>query len=118
MKRSSSVFPLLSLVLVLPAAAQHQAPPLADPWLPPTARAAPIAPATRGAALQAQVLAKLERQFQQADTNRRGALSLEEARRAGWGFAVQNFEALDSSGRGEIRPQDLRRYLQQRAAQQ
>lgn len=109
MKRVST---LLGLLLSLQAQAQSQGAPQRDPWLPPAARAAAPGPETRGAALQAQVLAKLERQFQLADSSRRGAVSLEEARRAGWGFAVQHFEALDSAGRGEIRPQDLQRYLQ------
>lgn len=109
---------LASLLLVAAgtAGAQTQAPPLADPWLPPAARAkAEPAPQTRGAALQAQVMAKLERQFQAADASGRGALSLAEARRAGWGFAVDNFAELDREGRGEIRLQDLQRLARERA---
>lgn len=96
------------------AAAQTQAPPLPDPWLPAAARSAALAPATSGRALQAQVLAKLTAQFAQADAGRRGALSLAEARAAGWGFAVANFEALDAGKRGEIRLQDVQRFVQQR----
>lgn len=110
---------LLLLALVgASAGAQTLAPPLADPWLPPAVRASATAPApqTRGAALQAQVLAKLERQFQAADTQRRGALTLDEARRAGWGFAVDNFAELDREGRGEIRLQDVQRMARERTA--
>lgn len=103
------------LVLLSSAAlAQTAAPPLADPWLPPQTRGAALAPATSGRALQAQVLAKLAAQFQAADTDARGALSLAEARRAGWGFAVQNFEAMDAGKRGEIRLLDVQRFVQQR----
>ena len=95
-------------------AAQTQAPPLPDPWLPTAARSAALAPATTGRALQAQVLAKLTAQFAQADAGQRGAVSLAEAQRAGWGFAVANFDALDAAKRGEIRLQDLQRFVQQR----
>ena len=91
--------------------------PTRDPWLPPAARSAPLAAETRGAALQQQVMAKLEAQFLAADAAGRGAISLSEARRAGWGFAVQNFEQLDTQGRGEIRLQDLRAFMQKRNSQ-
>ena len=109
------------LVLTLLAgntAAQTQAPLLPDPWLPAAARSAALAPATSGKALQAQVLAKLTAQFAQADTGQRGAVSLAEAERAGWGFAVANFAALDASKRGEIRLQDVQRFVQETQKQQ
>ncbi|MDN3922478.1 EF-hand domain-containing protein [Roseateles violae] len=99
------------------ALAQSRVEPLADPWLPPGARAAPLAAPSSGAALRAQVMGKLAQQFRQADAAGRGALSLDEARRAGWGFAVQNFQALDSDGRGEIRLQDLQRFVDERQRQ-
>ena len=105
---------LVMTVLAGKAAAQTQAPPLPDPWLPAAARSAALAPATTGRALQTQVLAKLTAQFAQADAGRRGAVSLAEAERAGWGFAVANFDALDASKRGEIRLQDVQRFVQQR----
>jgi hypothetical protein len=108
----------LCSLLATTAGAQTRVAPLADPWLPTQARAAAVAPETRGAALRAQVLAKLERQFQQADRSGRGALSLDEAQRAGWGFAVQNFDALDVQGRGEIRLQDVQRFIQRPQLQQ
>ena len=111
---------MATLLLLGPwvAAAQTLAPaPLSDPWLPPSARSAPLAPSTSGAALKAQAQAKLLRQFEAADRSGRKALSLDEARRAGWGFAVRNFERIDSEGRGEIRMQDLQRFLAQREAQ-
>lgn len=95
-----------------PAWAQATLPsPMHDPWLPPAARQVPLAPATRGQALQAQVQAKLAAQFQQADAKRRGALTLEEARAAGFGWLVQHFSRIDSAGRGEVRPADVQAYL-------
>jgi len=107
---------LMCGALLLGAGAHAQA--TRDPWLPPAARSG-VAPAagTRGAALQAQVLAKLETQFQRADAAGRGSLTLAEAQRAGWGFAVQNFAELDGQSRGEIHIQDLRRFVQRRQQQ-
>ena len=108
----------LMLCGTLLIAAGAQAQPTRDPWLPPAARSGAVpATETRGAALQAQVLSKLQAQFQRADATGRGALTLAEAQRAGWGFAVQNFAELDSQGRGEIRIQDLRGFVQRRQQQ-
>ncbi|WP_077033943.1 hypothetical protein [Pelomonas sp. KK5] len=104
---------LLTALFAAGACAQ----PTQDPWLPPAARAAATPePETRGAALQAQVLAKLQAQFQRADSTGRGALTIEEARRAGWAFAVQNFAEIDTAGRGEIRLADLGGFVTRRAA--
>ena len=110
--RLTSQFSVLVAVLVFmnPVAAQAGQ----DPWLPPAARSAAIAPETRGADLQRQVLSKLEGQFRRADAAGRGAITLAEAQRAGWGFAVQNFGQLDSQHHGEIRIQDLQRFVQKR----
>ncbi|MDM4767860.1 EF-hand domain-containing protein [Pelomonas sp. SE-A7] len=103
----------------LAASAQSLAPaPLSDPWLPPAARSASLAPAKQGAALQAQAQAKLLKQFQAADSLGRQALTVDEARRAGFGFAVRNFEQIDSERRGEIRIQDLQRFLALQAARE
>lgn len=112
------LIPALALLAAAPAAAQQAGAPLRDPWVPPAvAASASIAPETRGAALQAQVNAKLLRQFAAADVANRGALSLEEARRAGFGFAVEHFARIDAQGRGEIRAADLQRYIQRQQAQ-
>lgn len=112
------LIPALTLAVAGQAAAQQAGAPLRDPWIPPAvAASATIAPETRGAALQAQVNAKLMRQFQEADATKRGALSLEEAKRAGFGFAVEHFARIDTQGRGEIRAADLQRYVQRLQAQ-
>ncbi|MEJ6000676.1 EF-hand domain-containing protein [Paucibacter soli] len=101
---------LLLLLLALPCGLA-QAQPMQDPWLPPAARQAALAPATSGHALRAQVQAKLAAQFRQADLRGRGALTLAEARAAGFGWLVQHFERIDSGGRGELSLQDLQQYL-------
>ena len=108
----------LLTALTCASAAQSQGDkPVHGPWLPPAARTAKPAPQTQGEALDAQVLAKLQQQFQAADAQGRGAVNLAEAKRAGWGFAVQHFDRIDKSGRGEIRMQDLRRFAQEQQVQ-
>jgi len=100
---------VIMLLAMLSGLAQAQT--RGDPWLPPAARQAPLAPPTRGQALRAQVQAKLAAQFRQADVQRRGALSLAEARAAGFGWLVQHFERIDTAGRGEVRLEQLQAYL-------
>lgn len=99
---------LLALALSGPAALAQA---LRDPWLPPAARQAALAAPTQGQALRAQVQAKLAAQFRQADVQRRGALSLAEARAAGFGWLVQHFERIDGNSRGEVRLEQLQAYL-------
>lgn len=100
---------LFMLLAMLSGLAQAQT--LSDPWLPPAARQAPLAPPTRGQALRAQVQAKLAVQFQQADVRRRGALTLAEARAAGFGWLVQHFARIDGSARGEVSLAEVQAYL-------
>jgi len=71
-------------------------------------------PVATGAALRAQALAKLEKQFRAADVDGNGSLSLEEAK--GFGFVARNFEAIDTAGRGAVSFDDLRTYLAQKKA--
>jgi hypothetical protein len=56
--------------------------PMRDPWVPPSVRQAASAPLTRGTALQAQVQAKLKASFDAADVEKRGSITLEQARAA------------------------------------
>ncbi|MDT9000609.1 EF-hand domain-containing protein [Paucibacter sp. APW11] len=106
-----------AIALLACSAPSRAAPPAAlqDPALPAQlASQAPLAEPSRGAALQAQVMAKLARQFQQADTQRRGALSLAEAQAAGFGYAAQHFEqmaSVNAAGQREIRLSDLQAFV-------
>jgi carboxypeptidase C (cathepsin A) len=85
-----------------------------DPWVPPELRNAPRAKATRAESLDAQVEEKLRGEF--AGTAPNGSLTREEARAAGLGFVAANFDAIDTTRRGTVRFEDLKRFLKERGA--
>ena len=88
--------------------------PMLDPWVAPEAREkAAIAPATEGAALRAQVRAKLKRRFDAA-AGPDGTLTAAQARSAGLGAIADQFGAIDRAGRGAIRFEDYERFLELR----
>ena len=100
-----------------------------DPGIPPALRAdAPpetrrralearrAASPTTGAALAAQVERTLRESFDAADRAHRGALTREEAAAGGFGFIARHFDAIDTRRAGEVRFEDLQRYLRDRAA--
>lgn len=90
--------------------------PMRDPWVPPAARQAASAPLTRGAALHAQVEAKLKKDFEAADVEKRGSITLEQARAANLGLVVNHFERIDVRRSGRVSFEDLKRYLRGRGA--
>jgi len=91
--------------------------PMLDPWVAPEviekARSAAPAVATEGAALRAQVRAKLKRRFDAA-ADSSGALTRERARSAGLGAIADQFGAIDRAGRGAIRFEEYERFLELR----
>jgi hypothetical protein len=93
--------------------------PLADPYVPPAARAKALglaAPPTEGAALRTQVESKLAQAFDAADVMRTGSLTREQARAAGLGYVVRNFDAIDRAQSGLVRFEDIKRFLRERGA--
>jgi hypothetical protein len=90
--------------------------PMRDPWVPPAARQAASAPLTRGAALHAQVEAKLKKEFNAADVERRGSITLEQARAAKLGIVADHFHRIDVRRSGRVSFEDLKRYLRGRGA--
>ncbi|MBI5255709.1 MAG: EF-hand domain-containing protein [Burkholderiales bacterium] len=104
-------------LLALPAqAADESMIPRADPWVPPAARRPSLLPPTEGAALQAQVNAKLLQRFAAADTAGYGSITAAQAQRAGLGFVSQHFERIDTQRTGSVTFQELRRFLENSAA--
>jgi len=95
---------------------QFQGPLLRDPWVPEHARKASSAPPTEGAALRAQVEAKLRAAFDAADTKRRGTLTRDEAKAAGLGYVAEHFERIDTRKSGRVSFDDVKRYLRARGA--
>ena len=115
---------LLSVVLMVGASVQAQPAspepqvqaPLRDPWVPPPARQPSSTPPTEGAALRAQIEAKLRAGFEAADTQRSGSLTREQARAAGLGIVADNFERIDTKRSGRVSFDDLKRYLRAQGA--
>ena len=87
-----------------------------DPWVPHALRNVAPAPATEGAALQAQVERKLRASFDAADVARVGSLTREQAEAAGLGVVAKNFNRIDTAGTGKVTFEDVKRYLRSRGA--
>jgi hypothetical protein len=90
--------------------------PLRDPWVPPAARQPSTTPPAQGAALRAQVEAKLKQAFDAADLNHSGVLTRQQAAAGGLGFVAQHFDAIDRQKTGAVRFDDVKRYLVEQGA--
>ena len=102
------------------AADNGAVPTCADPCVPQRLRsapAAPAAPAASGEALQQQAAAKLRQRFDAADQDADGALTVDEARKAGLGYIVNHYDAIDTARAGKVTFDDVRRYLLARRRQ-
>ncbi|MGU7770887.1 EF-hand domain-containing protein [Burkholderia sp. MR1-5-21] len=91
---------------------------LGDPYVPPAARKPTAGTQTSGAALHAQVVAKLARQFRAADTQNTGTVTEAQARAAGLGYVANHFKQIDSTGSGRVSFSDVQHYMQQQSTSQ
>ena len=102
-------------------AAPLRAPRCADPCVPQRLRQAPANPSATppasGEALQRQAVAKLRQRFNEADLDGNGALTLDEARKAGLGWVVNHFADIDTAGSGKVTFDDMRQYIGKRRRQ-
>ncbi|HEV7412445.1 MAG TPA: EF-hand domain-containing protein [Casimicrobiaceae bacterium] len=104
-------------------AATAQSPPatiettIRDPWVPPELRTPAPTPAPQGAALRAQVERKLKAGFDGADVNRSGTVTRDQARAAGLGYIVRQFDDIDRQRAGAVSFDDVKRFLRGRGAQ-
>lgn len=98
--------------------AELQKPHCADPCVPQRLRGLPAqaAPAS-GEALQQQALGKLRQRFNEADLDGNGAVTREEARKAGFGFLADHFAEIDTAHAGQVTFDDLRRHMAARRRQ-
>lgn len=110
----------IALVVLMPGAAgaadAAAQVPMRDPWVPPAVRQAASAPTTQGAALNAQVEQKLRANFNAADADHDGTLTLAEAQAAKLGLVANNFDRIDTRRSGRVSFEDLKRYLRGRGA--
>lgn len=91
--------------------------PCADPCVPQRLRNAPVTPPASGEALQRQAVAKLRQRFSEADLDANGALTIEEARKAGLGWVVNHFADIDTAHSGKVTFDDMRKYMARRRKQ-
>ncbi|MPV58000.1 hypothetical protein CFB46_06890 [Burkholderia sp. HI2761] len=91
---------------------------LGDPYVPPAARHVTAGTQTTGAALHAQVVRKLARQFSAADTQNTGSITESQARAAGLGYVANHFRQIDAGGSGRVSFADVQRYMQARSTSQ
>ncbi|UXU88368.1 EF-hand domain-containing protein [Burkholderia sp. S-53] len=112
---SASAFAQASDAAVPARARQAQ---LGDPYVPPAARKPTAGTQTTGAALHAQVVRKLARQFEAADTQSTGSITEAQARSAGLGYVANHFRQIDSGGSGRVSFADVQRYMQARSTSQ
>ena len=91
--------------------------PMLDPWVPPALleKAAPQGAPAQGAALRAQVEAKLRARFE-AVAGKSGTLTREQAAGSGLGAIARDFEAIDKRGAGRVSFEDYKQYLRTRGA--
>lgn len=92
-------------------------PACADPCVPQRLRQVPATPAASGAALQQQAVAKLRQRFSEADLDANGALTQDEARKAGLGWVVNHFAEIDTARSGKVTFEDMRLYMAKRRKQ-
>jgi hypothetical protein len=90
--------------------------PLRDPYVPPAARPASVPAPLEGAALRAKVDSKLKASFDTADVDGSGAITRAQAQAHGLGYIAQHFDAIDRAHSGRVSFDDVRSYMQQRAA--
>jgi hypothetical protein len=110
-----------ALLMVLAAAAltaraAEDAPllPRSEPYVPKAQRMPSRDTPATGAELKAQALAKLRQRFDEADSDRSGALTRQEAARAGLGYVDKNFDEIDLARKGAVTFAEVQAYLHQR----
>ena len=110
---------LVAVLAVASALAAEDPPsmPRSEPYVPKAQRIPSQTPAAGGAELKAQAMRKLRLRFDQADADRNGALTQQEASAAGLGYVARNFDAIDQAHKGAVAFEDVQAYLRQRAAQ-
>jgi hypothetical protein len=108
---------VLALTAAMAWAHAAEDPPLlppSEPYVPKAQRIPSREAPAAGAELKVQTLAKLRQRFEDADTDRSGTLSQQEAAKAGLGYVEKNFEEIDRTRKGSVSFEEVRAFLRQR----
>ena len=92
---------------------------LRDPWVPDAVAARAAADHAKRAPVQSlpdQVERKLRTSFERADVEARGSITRDQARAAGLGLVVREFDRIDVQRTGRVAFDDLLRHLHARGA--
>lgn len=107
---------ILLAATMVAAQAAEDAPllPRSEPYVPKAQRIPSRDTPATGAELKAQALAKLRQRFDEADSDRSGTLTREEAARAGLGYVEKNFDEIDRARKGAVSFAEVQAFLRQR----
>ncbi len=82
------------------------------PFFPAARPAATAAPASTGAALQAQAMSRLKSNFDAADVAKTGTLTQAQAQKSRLGYVANNFGKIDVNKTGKVTFDDVKHYVQ------
>jgi len=88
-----------------------------DPYLPPASRTPSTLPPASGDALKAQILQKLQRDFERADVDHAGSVTQAQASRAGLGLVARHFDKIDTKHSGRVTFDQVRDFLRSEGEQ-
>ena len=88
--------------------------PRSEPYVPKAQRIPSREAPAAGAGLKEQALSKLRQRFEEADTDRSGSLTRQEAAAAGLGYVAANFEEIDRAHKGAVTFAEVKAFLRQR----
>ncbi|KVD27079.1 hypothetical protein WI84_29370 [Burkholderia ubonensis] len=71
----------------------------------------PTEPPLSGRDLQQHLRDRYRQRFDAADIQRAGRITKEQARRAGWGYVVRNFDEMDATGSGTVGFGDIMNFM-------
>ncbi|PCE32595.1 hypothetical protein BZL54_10265 [Burkholderia ubonensis subsp. mesacidophila] len=76
----------------------------------------PTEPPLSGQDLLQHLRDRYRQRFDAADVQGAGRITKEQARRAGWGYVVRNFDAMDGTGSGTVGFSDIMNFMRRNGA--
>lgn len=102
----------------IPESARASRPPGLSPeeiYIPPGVPRS-TQPPLSGEALDNYIREQLKQQFNAADTNRTGRVTIKQAEKAGWGYLVNHFNEIDRNKSGSVTFEDILSYMRSQGA--